>query len=274
MAGIILCRTKVAQNPYYISNVDLNIYSMEELCYYIYNNIYLIGMDLVDYELIGFIREELEEKALAARLDSLKRAKAGLSELIITILKYVDYYSSSEVEDIREILETLNTQNVYERLKMRGDTLLENKKYMAAIKNYETIINGEHDSMLPGLFYAQVYHNLGCAYGNLFLYRNARQNFAKAYEIGQHEESKKCIIATYMLDENFNGKKMFDENDEETFVFEREIETVLDACATCPGVMELEELERLRDSSDGDSYYEQINCVIEKYKRDYIKYTS
>ena len=47
MAGVILSRSKYAEKPYYITNMSINIYSLEELCYYIYNNIYLIGTDLV-----------------------------------------------------------------------------------------------------------------------------------------------------------------------------------------------------------------------------------
>ena len=55
MAGFILCRSKYAEKPYYINNMAINIYSMEELCYYIYNNIYLIGTDLIDEGLVNWI---------------------------------------------------------------------------------------------------------------------------------------------------------------------------------------------------------------------------
>lgn len=274
MAGIILCRTKVAHNPFYIPNIDIHIYTMEELCYYIYNNIYLISIDLVDEELIRFIDEELEEKVLAKRLTYYKKARAGLAEIIVTILSYVDYYDSSDIESIREILESINTQNVYERLKMRADTLLENKKYVSAIKNYEKIIEGENDPMLPGIFYAKVYHNLGCAYGNMFLYDMARKNFARAYEIGQHEESKKCLVAARLLDENYHGTDAAMENDEEGFVFEREIETVLDNCMECPDCVKLRKLEEDRKNGNVDTYYQQLDEMILDLKRKYAKYTS
>ena len=58
MAGVILSRSKYSDKPYYISNMSINIYSMEELCYYIYNNIYLIGTDLLEPGLISYIDTE------------------------------------------------------------------------------------------------------------------------------------------------------------------------------------------------------------------------
>ena len=42
MAGYRLCGTKYAQTPYYIENISTSIYSIEELCYYFYNNIPLL----------------------------------------------------------------------------------------------------------------------------------------------------------------------------------------------------------------------------------------
>ena len=41
MSGYILCQTKKAQRPYFIENISMNIYSIEELCYYLYHNLYL-----------------------------------------------------------------------------------------------------------------------------------------------------------------------------------------------------------------------------------------
>ena len=41
MSGYILCQVKRAKLPYYIENISTNIYSIEELCFYFYHNIYL-----------------------------------------------------------------------------------------------------------------------------------------------------------------------------------------------------------------------------------------
>ena len=47
MSGYILCQVKRAKNPYYISNISTNIYSIEELCYYLYHNIYLLDETII-----------------------------------------------------------------------------------------------------------------------------------------------------------------------------------------------------------------------------------
>ncbi|MFR2513182.1 MAG: hypothetical protein ACLS9K_15865 [Lachnospira eligens] len=48
MGKIILCRGQRTDKPYVTPQTDIKLYSAEELCYYIYNNIYLIGQDLID----------------------------------------------------------------------------------------------------------------------------------------------------------------------------------------------------------------------------------
>ena len=42
MSGYILCQTERAEAPYFIENISMNIYSLEELCYYLDHNLYLI----------------------------------------------------------------------------------------------------------------------------------------------------------------------------------------------------------------------------------------
>ncbi|MDO5403621.1 MAG: hypothetical protein Q4F11_09305, partial [Eubacteriales bacterium] len=145
---MILCRTKKAGIPYNIGHTGVRVYTLEELCYYIYNNIYLIGREFISDELISFIGEETGETELADRLRYLKKNQAGLAEMIVTILKYVDYYAIGEIEEIREILNTLNNQNVQERIKSRGDSFLKNQIFYSALRCYEQITNGKRDSAL------------------------------------------------------------------------------------------------------------------------------
>lgn len=129
--------------------MSINIYSLEELCYYIYNNIYLIGTDLVDDGLISYIDNELEEPELAKQLQFLVSEEAGLSEIVMTILHYVDYYDNDEIEELKEIIDGLDKQNATERLKLRADNFLNSRRYDSAIRNYELIVYGRKDESLP-----------------------------------------------------------------------------------------------------------------------------
>ena len=276
MSGLILCRTKEAENPYYISNMDLKIYSLEELCYYIYNNIYLIGIDLADNKLVEYIRSEIKETELADKLDCLIKDKAGLSEIVITILKYVDYYSLSEIEQIREILLTLDTQNVLERLKARADSFLENKCYYSAMKNYYNIMKRKKDNTLPGIFYAKVFHNMGVSYANLYLFKQSIEYFNEAYKIGQHEESLKCrmVAEKLALGNEFKNTNDSDEDSEEVYVLNREIETLMDNASYSEDYKELVQIHSLKSDGLVSESYKAIDRLLDEWKKQYTKFTT
>jgi len=276
MSGLILCRTKEAENPYYISNMDLKIYSLEELCYYIYNNIYLIGIDLADNKLVEFIRYEIKEAELADKLDGFIKEKAGLAEVVMTILKYVDYYSLSEIEELRDILLTLDTQNVLERLKARADSFLENKCYFSAIKNYFCILNSKKDSTLPGIFYAKVYHNMGVAHASLYLFKQSIVYFDEAYKIGQHEESLKCrmVAEKLALGNGFVDSNNSNEYSEELYVLNREIETLMDNASYSDEYKKLEYIDTLQYDGLLSESYKVIDGMLDEWKKQYTKFTT
>ena len=82
MSGYILCQTKRAELPYFVENISTNIYSLEELCYYLYHNLYLIDETIMNEELCRWIQEELELPGLAAKIRS-KLGKFAVAEDIM-----------------------------------------------------------------------------------------------------------------------------------------------------------------------------------------------
>ena len=64
MGELILCSHPIAAMPYYIDNISLNVYSLEELCYYIENHLYLIEADFMSEELCLWIGQELDRCAV------------------------------------------------------------------------------------------------------------------------------------------------------------------------------------------------------------------
>ena len=60
MSGYILCQTKKADKPFFVESINTNIYSLEELCYFLYHNLYLVDSSVINENLCIWISEELD----------------------------------------------------------------------------------------------------------------------------------------------------------------------------------------------------------------------
>lgn len=266
MGSLILCRTKEASNPFHIKEMGVRIYSLEELCYVIYNNIYIINEDFFSDAFIAFIEEETLEKDLADKLRSAKKKGGSLAEMVAIVLLYVDYYTMEEVEAIKETINTLNAQNVRKRLKIIGDNLLNSAHYYNALWNYERIIKLPIDKELPALFYANVYHNMGIAYAKMFMFFQAELFFNKAYDISQYDISKKyAIIVRYLLDENEIIE--LDDDSKEEYAIKQQIECLKDNARGSEDYKRLQELEK------NQNYHKDVSDIIESWKQKYLENT-
>ena len=272
MSTMILCRDKLAVNPLYISCSDVRLYSNEELCYYIYNNIYIITNDFISDELIHFLRYETKDMALADRVEQMKKSDAGLAAILVTILKSVDYYSISQIDKISEILSTLDSQNVYERLRSRADTYLDIKRYFKAIDCYKQIIK-EYKNDAPGAFTARIYHNTGVAYAGMFMYDKAAESFKLAYETGQYSESYDAYLAAKYFDERNKELIVEDVSDRELAVRKR-IESVMDNARYQEEYRKLEELVKRKEHGDVAYYHKAVKDILSSWKDEYRGYSA
>ena len=73
MGELLLCRFKTAETPYYLENYSVNIYSLEELCYCMEQNPYLI-----EESLFRMGRKRTERETACGRTSAL-RTKGGAS---------------------------------------------------------------------------------------------------------------------------------------------------------------------------------------------------
>ncbi len=65
MGELLLCSHGLASVPYYVESIALNVYSLEELCYFLKENIDLIEPSFMDRELAGWVETELHMPDLA-----------------------------------------------------------------------------------------------------------------------------------------------------------------------------------------------------------------
>ncbi|MBE5959327.1 MAG: hypothetical protein E7254_10770 [Lachnospiraceae bacterium] len=201
MSGLMLC-TMQAQKPYFIKEINKNIYSVEELSYYLYNYLYLVEEKFFSDALIDYLEETLEQKSIADGLKHLADRGGNLGEKISFVVKNSGYYSSKEVEELERHLVMLNSKSSAERVKAKADLLMNNHKYNLAIVFYKNILNKGRSNELGDEFYGDVYNNLGVAYTRMFEYATAASCFRSAYKLSSNIRSLENVIKADLMDGN------------------------------------------------------------------------
>lgn len=182
MSGYRLCQIKKADLPYYIENISTNIYSLEELCFYIHHNVYLLDETIINEGLCDWIRDELGLKKLYLSLYKELENEGSLGDFILPIFKEINYLTHQEFKELNNVLLRLEHEPEISRQKLKADYLVEHGKYVNAIKVYKNILNEAKGSKLGGQFVGEVYHNMGCAHMRMFQYEDAIECFSAAYE--------------------------------------------------------------------------------------------
>lgn len=144
MSGYILCQVKRAKLPYYIENISTNIYSIEELCFYFYYNIYLLDSTILNEELCFWIRDQLGLKKLADNLyKHLDDEDMKVGDFILPVFKEINYLSLEEFRKLNQQIQQLAKEPEVLRQKRKGDYLMEHGKYVNAIKVYQKALRQE-----------------------------------------------------------------------------------------------------------------------------------
>lgn len=262
MEGLILCRGKLAVNPFYAG--DISFYSIEEICYYLYENIYTISEDFFSERLIEFIRSELEEEEIGAALAVLLKNGLRLKEAVLTVLMNVDFYSAEEVTKLRNVVEELDKLEPYERVKACGDTMLKAKRYMKALEDYgkAAVLAQKQDA--PQKFFAKLYHDKGVAYGRMLLYELAYEAFSISYQMSGDEETRMQMVAADILGE-LKHEGILEEEKESVM---HSIESAMNHAMVEPICKKVNDSLAKRNSGNYSDYVKDCDVIVESFKKD------
>ncbi len=211
MGSFILCHKKKARQPYYIARIHTGIYTLEELCYFLSHNLYLIDYTIMNEQLCDWLSKELELDELTKRLKELMEQHAGVEQFVMHILSYASIYTTAELAKLQQVLEKLKNQKAVEKKKMKADNLLENGAVAQAIRIYKSILSEEPDESVEKKFYGYVYANLGAAYGRMFLYKEAAKMYLAAFQICEQTFMLKAYLyacRNYMPAEEYQNLLM------------------------------------------------------------------
>ncbi|SDB08327.1 hypothetical protein SAMN02910298_00325 [Pseudobutyrivibrio sp. YE44] len=272
MSTLIYCQNSLSATPYYLEEASLNVYSLEELSYFMLNNVYLLSTKLMNSELCNWIGRELKRPKLAQELLGLVQNNAPLHIFVGHILSANGYASAKEIKDTLAVIATFENKTEAERKKMRADRLMNKDKLVDAIYEYETLLADEVAKTMPKVTEGDVYHNLGCAFSRLFLFDEAMKCFDEAYKRNQKKQSLHCLLYAARCAKD---KGAFDEYVAKYLVSKDEIDEVLKVVSLVTARENIIEFdtainELVNDEGKRENAISSLSGVIRDWKEEYI----
>ena len=99
-----LCVGEYCENAYNVEGLDIRVYSMEELCYCLKENAFLLDLSIMNDKLVDWIGEECKVRELAKQLYPMVHKQGSLSVFVVTILQYVGMYDPEEILQVEQVL--------------------------------------------------------------------------------------------------------------------------------------------------------------------------
>jgi tetratricopeptide (TPR) repeat protein len=273
MGELILCDRPIAANPFFIEDAALNIYSLEELSYYIANNVYLLNADFISTDLCHWIGRELGYKDLEHQLLDAMRSNVPLHIFVGQILTYSGYLTGQEIRSALEVIASFENKSEAECQKLRADRLMEKGKVVDAIYEYEHMIDEGVLNQAPANLEGDVWHNLGCAYAKLFFFPEACGCFEEAYRRNHKNQSLRSALACMECTKDEEG---FQSLVQKYFVPEDVVQSVKEEVSALSGQDAIREFDHWVDTchlekEDGAQHREEIQTVINRWKGEYIR---
>lgn len=268
--AIMLCGND-AKTPYRFINPDVLVYTIEELCFILRENAFLLDVDVMDKRLVSWIDTECGLRALAASLYSLIHQKGTVSSFVMTILEFTGNYSEEELQETERLLKQGASLSTYEKYKKRIDYMVGNGKLVQAMSEYDDLL-----AVLPQVeneLSAKVLHNKAVAMTGLFLFEQAADCFLSSYEMYPLRETYIEYLAAKRLalgEEDYIAfVATIPEAYEDSLELEKRVEEITESWQGYLNKRRLDQLKEWKENGNFTRYYEEVEKLIQGLKHSY-----
>lgn len=267
MSTVILCNGNYAKTPYCLTAEDIRLFSVEEVCYYLYRNAFFLQEDFFNDALLEWIRTELGLKSFADELLLLRSKEESLIKSIEYLFLATGYYGTAEVEKVKSIMTEGNSLSVEERRKMRADVYCRKQKYKLALSEYEELVSLTPQEDVKTL--ARLHHNMGVCHAGLFLYDRAAEEFKEAFDIYPNTESYVQFLTAMKLHCTQAEYLAYLADHPESYQDSLEVESRLqDVLAMWDGSVKEDRISEIA-ANEGVSEYEAAGKRLKQIKEEY-----
>ena len=267
----ILCIGTYANNPYHIEKIGRNVFCIEELCYCIVHNAFLIDEDSFGDDLFDWIEKECSLVKLSDELRSMANKRCSVASLVGTLLDYVGYNTRKEIDRTEEILRENAGMDIYRKKLARADFLMNSGRYNMAFREYEYLLANMPD--MDRNMRARIEHNEGVMFARLFLFDKAENMFLKAYEDGGNKESYIQYLTAVRMNLPDKDYVAFIADNDEAYKASLEIEKRLKESEELYGAsadnISMRTMNVYKAEGNMHEYYAQVGEMTEKLKSEY-----
>lgn len=276
---ISVCVGDYATTPYCIAGLDIHVYCMEELCYCLRENAFLLDLSLLEEKLVDWIGGSCGVKELAKELYPMVRKQGSLSSFVTLILEYVGLYDNETVREVERVLKEGSGLSGIEKRKNQVDYLVRKKKYPAAVNRYDDLLSRWNEESQRGVqmpsqkVKAQILHNKGVALACMMVYGAAAECFKEANEIVADESTYQSYLAAKRMElseEDYLGF-IAEQPDsyEQSLRLEKEIERLSADFWKQEAGVRLAELKEWRSGGNKQKYYEELERITRIMRDNY-----
>jgi len=273
MGSYILCQQNKTTQAYYLESISTNIFSIEELCFFLYHNIYLLDDTIINDKLCHWIQKDLGLRDLGTKLSKQLQDGLDVEIFVLPIFKEINYLSHEEYKNLGLRLEQLDEQPAIVKEKLKGDCLVRYGKYLNGLKVYQKILGKVDETNLGGQFKGTIYHNMGCAYAKLFQMEEAIQCLKTACDLLHTKAAIKSYLGIiYMTQpaEEFTNEAFrlgVDDNTKDEIL--SELKTSANDENSSLSYDEFQKAKAKKMQGDSEGYYEAMDLLLEKMTREY-----
>lgn len=185
----IMCTGNVAKKPYEMPYTRNRVYSLEEICYYVYNHIYSITEEFFQRPLADWLRDEAGHPVLAKKMERMMETKETLKNFVVTLLCGCDYYREDEIRQLVKVMDEIANLPLYQKKKIKADNYLRAGFYGKSLVEYRKLLGGSFAVNFTTEEYGDILHNQGIAHFYTSSFADAAQDFKEAFARNNKKDS-------------------------------------------------------------------------------------
>ncbi|MBE5870080.1 MAG: hypothetical protein E7294_02285 [Lachnospiraceae bacterium] len=278
MSLLKLCVGKKAEVPFYMEQLHIRLYSLEELAHYIWENYSLLDEALMDGRLADWIGKECGMKPLADKLREHVQTEGTLHMFAGIILTAVALYDGEEIRYLQKQIQQCEEMDEISRRKTRADRMFQAGGYLPALQEYMALVEcfkkqiGKQKSEEREI-YGRVLHNMGSCFARMFFYDAAAEFFWQAFEIaGDQKELKYVLLCKKLLLSNSEYELYLQEH-MEAVCFEKEVDELVKQAEEhwhkTGNYVEMERARTRKEYAESEEYLKKQKSLIKEWKRKY-----